>query len=77
MNSKIFTNVQDFWQTLEDEGYTWGAPSYDAQEIDKQVANNAKCEKCGYNGLCYRPFHKPDSYRAFILCPDCGHIDEF
>ena len=69
--------AKKFFNDIEDQGYSYGAPSYEAEKFDERVANEAKCDKCGYNGLRYHPFSKPGSYRAFTLCPECGNIDEF
>lgn len=34
------------------------------------------CADCGV--ICkFRPFSKPDSYRAFVVCPQCGRATEF
>jgi len=62
--------------TLRREGYKRGAPSFNAAEIDGEVANRATCPKCG--GACYyNAWHKPGSYRAFIVCRQCGYRQEF
>jgi len=64
--------MPDYWA----EGYMAGAPSYEAFEIDTQVATNMKCSKCG--GECYyEGWHKEGSYIALAICRVCGNEMEF
>jgi hypothetical protein len=46
---------------------------------DVGVCRDASCERCGHRGLEYRPYFRqePRSYRAFAVCPACGHAAEF
>jgi hypothetical protein len=72
----------DKWQedriySLTMIGYTPGAPSQDAADIDGSVCAESTCTECGHVGLLYRPFRKPGSYRAFAICPECDHAEEF
>lgn len=45
--------------------------------IDRQVAAECTCTACGHVGLSYRGWRRQDSYRAFAICPSCGHTEEF
>ena len=62
---------------LHHDGYERYAPSLDAAKIDGAVCAKSKCENCGHQGMGYRPFSQPGSYRAFACCPECGHAHEF
>jgi hypothetical protein len=50
---------------------------------DRVVASACTCSACGHHGLGYRGFMRPAqanerrSYRAFVVCGDCGHAEEF
>ena len=46
-------------------------------EIDREICAEAHCAACGRQGLEYRPFTRPGSYRAFAVCPVCGDTQEF
>jgi hypothetical protein len=48
-----------------------------AADVDAEVAAAQKCGNCGHQGLDYRPFTKPGSYRAFAVCPRCDEAEEF
>lgn len=64
------------------EGYRPGAPPatawVDAERIDAGVCREAHCASCGRRGLDYAPYFRaePRSYRAFAVCPACGHAAE-
>ncbi len=61
---------------LTNDGYRPGAPSAEAEAIDAQVAEDSPCREC--DGPCYyKAFSKPGSYRAFAICLNCGHEEEF
>ena len=47
--------------------------------IDADVCGKVACESCGHQGLDYAPYFRPEprSYRAFAVCPRCGHTIEF
>lgn len=54
--------------------------------IDREVCANGECSVCGYRGLHYAPYRKKYprdggwvewGYRAFAVCPKCGHAEEF
>ena len=45
--------------------------------IDMEVAHEATCSYCGHQGCGYRGYHRPGAYRAFAVCPECGHAEEF
>ena len=61
---------------FQDPEYEYGAPSWEVEEIDAEVASRMKCELCG--GDCYyEPYHRAGSYLAFAVCLSCGHENEF
>ena len=69
-------NAHNRLDLLRADGYRYGAPSSEAFSIDAEVAFNTPCHQCG--GRCYYvPYSKPGSYRAFAICLDCGHEEEF
>ena len=59
--------------------YTPGPPrrSGSGVSIDMEIANEATCSYCGHQGCGYRGYHRPGIYRAFAVCPECGHAEEF
>ena len=64
-------------------GYIPGVSFRGATEIDRELAEAERCPECG-GGMEYRPFYRPSgkaavsgSYRAFAVCPVCGHAIEF
>lgn len=64
------------------DGYRIGPPNRAGEGvgIDVDIAERATCRNCGHVGCHYRGFHQTEprrSYRAFIVCPECGHADEF
>ena len=58
------------------QGYHFGAPSQEAEDIDAQVAARMKCRKCG-GSMHYEGVHKNGSsyteYVALAVCDDCGY----
>jgi len=61
---------------LTSDGYRPVAPDTEAADIDAQCVKRMHCRKCG--GACYyQPYSRPGSYRAFAICLDCGHEEEF
>ena len=62
------------------QGYRFGAPSAEAEEIDTQVAEGLKCRKCG-GPMHYEGFHKNDGgyseYVAVAVCNECGYAAAF
>lgn len=76
--------LQDWIESGELEGYEQGTPIpghnalVDGTAIDKEVAEETRCQNCG--GSCeYRPYVTKDnsSYRAFAVCKQCGEALEF
>ncbi len=65
------------------EGYRPSAPPatgwVDGEGIDRGICEAAHCERCRHRGLEYHPYFRrePRSYRAFAVCPACGHAFEF
>ena len=63
-----------------EEGYTWGAPSQEAEQIDGQIAEGMTCQKCGH-GMTYDGRHRDTpwgyEYVAAAECPKCGYRVEF
>jgi len=56
-------------------GYEFGAPSFEAEQIDSGVVRGMRC-KCG--GECYYcGFHRVGSYIALAVCRECGREREF
>ena len=58
---------------LYDEGYKEGGWN----DIDAGVLSVSHCSNCEHKGLDYHPMRKPESYRAFAVCPKCGNVQEF
>ena len=58
------------------QGYHFGAPTWEAEEIDAQVAQRMACPKCG-GPMHYQGYHKRSSgyteYVALAVCNDCHH----
>lgn len=72
--------LQDIVNSGALSGYRPGAPPptpLGGPEIDEEVCQQATCAVCGTTGLEYAPFIAPRSYRAFAVCPACGHAEEF
>jgi transcription elongation factor Elf1 len=60
----------------QSEGYQYGAPSLEIEELDGEIAEKIPCPKC--NGSChYEAWHKSGSYIALAVCNDCGHETAF
>ena len=58
------------------QGYTPGAPTQQAEEIDAAVAERTPCRRCG--GTMYsQGYHKEGSYIVFAHCRLCGYAVEF
>lgn len=51
----------------------------EAVAIDKPIAESGCCPECGGEELRYASHYtkNPYSYRAFSVCVDCGHAEEF
>ena len=61
---------------LIENGYCNRAPTVEAGIYGGDVIRKTPCRKC--DGQCYyEPWSKPGSYRAFAICLDCGHEEEF
>jgi hypothetical protein len=62
------------------QGYHFGAPSQEAEEIDTQVAEGLRCRKCG-GSMRYEGYHKNDGgyaeYIALAVCNRCGYAVAF
>jgi transcription elongation factor Elf1 len=58
------------------EGYRFGAPSQEAEDIDAQVAEHMNCGKCG-SSMRYEGYYKLHEYIALAVCNRCGHQVEF
>lgn len=72
--------ARDMAYQMESEGYEPGPPSWESEQIDREVCNLAGCA-CGHQGLLYHPYIKQlttrRSYRAFGVCPACSEAQEF
>ena len=69
-------SVDQLTDQLCQEGYHFGAPSPEIGQQDAAESEQVPCRKCGRQ-VTYLGFHRPGSYRAFVLCSHCGHLDEF
>ena len=62
------------------QGYRPGAPSYEAEEIDAQVAGRWPCPRCGgpmrYEGF-HRTYNGYTEYVAMAVCNRCGRRISF
>ena len=62
------------------QGYRFGAPSQEAEEIDAQIAERYPCSVCG-GPMHYEAYHKHNGryteYVALAVCNRCGHQVEF
>ena len=62
------------------QGYRFGAPSQEAEEIDTQVAEGLRCRKCG-GSMRYEGYHKNGGgyaeYIALAVCNRCGYEVSF
>lgn len=58
------------------QGYHFGAPSWEAEEIDAQVAQGLKCPKCG-GPMHYEGYHKRTEYVALAVCNNCHYRRAF
>ena len=62
------------------QGYRFGAPSAEAEEIDSQVASGFKCPHCAGH-MHYQGWHRSSSgyasYIALAICSRCGYELEF
>lgn len=70
------TTLADLMRDGSLEGYRRYTPTGIGADIDREVAEGARCDACG--GSCvYRGFRDGDSYRAFACCVRCGNAAEF
>lgn len=67
--------LTDLLASDELDGYQPAPAAYGA--LDGPGLAHATCERCGHEGLTYRGFTRPGSYRAFAVCPACGGAQEF
>jgi hypothetical protein len=58
------------------QGYRYGAPTQEAEDIDVQVTKTMKCRKCG-GPMRYEGYHRQDEYIALAICVRCGHETAF
>lgn len=71
-------DTEEFYE----QGYHAGFPTWgliDGSSIDIQICAESTCSQCGNKGMECKGFIKPEtkSYRAFAVCPNCGHVEEF
>lgn len=67
--------MQDY-QDYRYEGYTYGPPDYEVALIDRPLAEKVICRFCKCH--CeYEAWHKPGSYIALAVCPECGWTQEY
>ena len=67
--------LTDLLASDELDGYRPAPAAYEA--LDAPGLADAACRRCSHEGLDYRGFTRPGSYRAFAVCPDCGSAQEF
>ena len=62
------------------QGYRFGAPSQEAEEIDAQIAESQPCPQCG-GSMHYEGYHRQDNgrtqYIALAVCNSCDHEISF
>jgi formamidopyrimidine-DNA glycosylase len=58
------------------QGYRFGAPTQQVEEMDAQVAEGQKCRKCD-GPMHYEGYHRRTrgwcEYVALAVCNSCGH----
>ena len=58
------------------QGYHFGAPTQEAEEIDARVVEGLKCRKCG-GSMHYEGYHRQSrgytEYVALAVCNRCGY----
>ena len=69
-------SIDQLIDQLCQENYRFGAPSPEIGQQDAAESELIPCRKCG-GQVIYLGFHRPGSYRAFVICSHCGHLDEF
>ena len=62
------------------QGYHFGAPTQEAEEIDVQVAESLRCPRCG-DPMRYAGYHRQTrgytEYVALAICSRCGYAVSF
>jgi hypothetical protein len=58
--------------TMLAQGYRFGAPAQEAEQMDTQVAESQPCPRCG-GPMRYEGYHRGDEYVALAVCVRCGH----
>jgi C4-type Zn-finger protein len=62
------------------QGYHFGAPTQEAEDIDTQVAEGLRCPKCG-GSMHFEGYHKNSGgyaeYIALAICNRCGYEVSF
>ena len=58
------------------DGYRFGAPSQEAEEIDSAVAERLRCPRCR-GPMHYEGYHRRGSYVALAVCDHCGYVQAF
>jgi transcription elongation factor Elf1 len=71
-------------QDLLDQGFLPVVPSHESDRIDRIIALSNGCPFCGSKNVEFQPRTKFDengngyiSYRAFVICNNCGKEFEF
>lgn len=58
------------------QGYRFGAPTQEVEEMDAQVAERQRCPKCG-GPMHYEGYHRHSrgyrEYVALAVCDQCGY----
>ena len=58
------------------QGYRFGAPTQEAEDIDVQVVERLKCPRCK-GSMHYEGYHRRGSYVALAVCDHCGWDQAF
>lgn len=66
----------DLYDDLKTAGYKPVATDSKFAMLDAEIAEEQPCSECGAK-MYYEGYETPSSYRAFAVCPKCGHYEEF
>lgn len=64
--------------TMPFNGYEYGAPSWEVEEIDAEIVSKMKCPLCG-GPMRYEPYWAKDSnsYISLAVCDPCKYTYAF
>ena len=58
------------------QGYRYGAPNPEVEQMDAEVVERLKCRQCG-GSMRYEGYHRPGEYVALAVCNECGYAVSF